>query len=269
MIIPRHFFLKYMTIKKIFKKNKNILIGMIHLPSLLLMDTPSKMKSAIQNALADLSALEQAGFDGALIENDNDKPHTEFANAFQMANLSIISHEVCKKAHIPIGVQMMLNDWKSSFAIAKSVGAKFTRQDVFVDHVTCDWGEINPDPKKILAYKNKIHPELLLLTDIQVKYKTLVKPRPLTTSARLAIQNGSDGLIITGNATGEETPLDKIKKVKHKFSDFPIFVGAGINEKNILEQFTFANGAIVGSSIKTKDRIDLQKAIRLQKMCEK
>ena len=258
-----------MTIKKIFKKNKNILIGMIHLPSLLSMDTPLKMKSAIQNALADLSALEQAGFDGALIENDNDKPHTEFANEFQIANLSIISHEVCRKAHIPIGVQMMLNDWQSSFAIAKSVGAKFTRLDVFVDHVTCDWGEINPDPKKIIANKNKMYPELLLLTDIQVKYKTLVKPRPITTSAKLAIQNGSDGLIITGNATGEETPIGKIRMVKKAFPNFPIFVGAGINEKNIREQFSFANGAIVGSSIKTKNRIDLQKALRLRSLSKK
>ncbi len=260
--------MKKISIKYIFGKNKNILIGMIHLPSLISMNTDSKLKSAIRNALVDLAALEEAGFDGALIENDNDKPHTEFANEFQIANFSIIANEVSRKATIPIGVQMMLNDWRSSFAIAKAVGAKFTRLDVFVDHVTCDWGEINPVPKKILACKNSIYPELLLLTDIQVKYKTMIKPRPLSASAKLAMQNGSDGLIITGNATGEETPTEKIREVRKKFPDAYIFVGAGVNEKNIREQFAFANGAIVGSSIKKQNRIDLEKARRLKQLLD-
>lgn len=223
------------------------------------------MKKAIVKALSDLSALEKAGFDGALIENDNDKPHTEFANNAQIASFSLIANEVCKHAKIPIGVQMMLNDWRASFAIAKAVGAKFTRLDVFVDHVNCKWGEIKPALTKIIAYKNKIYPELLLLTDIQVKYKTMIKPRPLTTSAALAIQKGSDGLIITGEATGVETPIEKIKKVRKRFPHFPIFVGAGVNEKNIREQFSVANGAIVGTSIKKGDKIDLHKAIRLRK----
>lgn len=255
---------------KIFGKKNKILIGMIHLPSLLSIASGrlqgAPLRHAIRNALADLSALEQAGFDGALIENDNDKPHTEFANAFQIANFSIIAQEVCKQAKIPIGVQMMLNDWQASFAIAKAVGAKFTRLDVFVDHVSCDWGEINPNPTKIIAYKNQIYPELLLLTDIQVKYKTVLKPRPLTTSAKLAIQKGSDGLIITGNATGIETPIEKIIEVRKKFPHFPIFVGAGVHETNIQEQLSFANGAIVGTSIKTHNRIDLHKAIGLKKV---
>lgn len=238
---------------------------MIHLPPLLSIRGFSGMKNAIVKALADLSALEKAGFDGALIENDNDKPHTEFANEAQIASFSVIANEVCKNAKIPIGVQMMLNDWRASFTIAKAVGAKFTRLDVFVDHVNCKWGEIKPAPTKIIAYKNKICPELLLLTDIQVKHKTMIKPRPLAVSAKLAIQHGSDGLIITGQATGMETPIEKIKEVRKKIPKFPIFVGAGVNEKNILEQFSVANGAIVGTSIKKDNKVDLKKAIRLKR----
>lgn len=224
------------------------------------------MKKIIEGALADLSALEKAGFDGALIENDNDKPHTEFANEAQIASFTVIANEVCRKASIPIGVQMVLNDWRASFAIARVVGAKFTRLDVFVDHVNSKWGEINPVPTEIIAHKNEICPGLLLLTDIQVKYKTMIKPRPLTTSAALAIQHGSDGLVITGQATGVETPIEKIREVREEFPQFPIFVGAGVNDKNIREQFSVANGAIVGSSIKTSDRIDLKKAVSLVKM---
>lgn len=120
-------------------------------------------------------------------------------------------------------------------------------------------------PAEIIAYKKKIYPELLLLTDIQVKHKIMIKPRPLAASAALAIEEGSDGLVITGRTTGAETPIEKIKEVKKNFPDFPIFVGAGVNEKNIREQFSVANGAIVGTSIKKGDGIDLRKAASLRK----
>lgn len=256
-------FLKKMKLKNIFKKEKEILIGMIHLPPLLSMKGFSSMETIIKKALLDLDKLQKAGFDAVLIENDNDLPHTEFANEAQIASLSIITHEICRKAKVPVGVQMMLNDWRSSFAIAKAAGAVFTRLDVFVDDVTCQWCEIHPNPKEIMAYKNKMYPELLLLTDIQVKYKTMIKPRLLTSSARLAIDKGCDGLIITGEATGVETPLLRIKEVRKKFRKFPIFVGAGVSELNVKEQLSFANGAIVGSSIKTGNNIDLGKAKKL------
>lgn len=260
------FIYKLKSVEDIFGKKNNILIGMIHLPPLLSIKGFSGMEKMLEGALADLSALEEAGFDGALIENDNDKPHTEFANEAQIASFSIVANEVCKVAKISIGVQMMLNDWRASFAIAKAVGARFTRLDVFVDHVSSEWGEINPVPEEIISHKNAIYPDLLLLTDIQVKYKTMLEPRPLAVSAELAIKHGSDGLVVTGQATGVETPIEKIREVREEFPQFPIFVGAGVNEGNIREQFSVANGAIVGSSIKEGERIDLGKASRLKGM---
>jgi len=251
-------------LKKVFGKDKNILIGMIHLPPLLSIRGFSGMEDAIAKALADLAALQKAGFDAVLVENDNDKPHTEFANSAQVASFTAIAAEVCKKATIPVGVQMMLNDWKASFEIAKVVGAAFTRLDVFVDHITCEWCEINPNPAKIMAYKNKIYPQLLLLADIQVKYKTMVKPRPLTASAKLAIQHGADALVITGAATGVETPIEKLQEVREKYPQFPLIIGAGVGISNAKEQLAVANGAIVGTSIKTRGKIDAKKAKTLK-----
>ncbi|MFA5793429.1 MAG: BtpA/SgcQ family protein [Candidatus Gracilibacteria bacterium] len=258
-----------MTIQQIFKKKNNILIGMIHLSPLLSISGFEGIKKTTEKALRDLLALQSAGFDGALIENENDKPHTEFANPAQIANFTVIAQEVCKHAKIPVGVQIMLNDWKSSFSIAKVVGAKFTRLDVFVDHVSSRWGEIHPNPRKIIKYKKEIFPELLLLTDIQVKYKTMIVSRSLIASARQAIAHESDGLIITGEATGKETPLSKIQEVRKAFPDFPIFVGAGIRKENIREQLSVANGAIVGTSIKTRGMIYVKKAKMLRRALNK
>lgn len=249
-----------MTPQHVFKKKKNILIGMIHLPPLLSLRGFEGIKKTTEKALRDLSVLESAGFDGALIENENDKPHTEFANQAQIASFTVVAHTVCARAKIPVGVQMMLNDWKSSFSIAKVVGAKFTRLDVFVDDVTSRWGALHPNPREIIQYKNQIFPELLLLTDIQVKHKTMITYRPLAASARQALAHGSDGLIITGKATGVETPITKIREIRAAFPHASIFVGAGIRKENICEQLSVANGAIVGTSIKTGGKIDPKKA---------
>lgn len=249
----------------IFYPKKKIIIGMIHLPPLLSYPDFPGLDYCIEKSLSDLKNLEEAGFSGALIENDYDQPHTEFANPAQISSFTAIAYEVCKVAKIPIGVQMMLNDWKSSFAIAKVVGAKFTRLDVFVDHVTCQWCEINPNPKEIMEYKNKIYPELFLFSDIQVKYKEMLEAKSLTSSAKEAINSGADALIVTGEATGKETPIAKILLIKKTYTNFPLFAGSGISKENIKEQLQIADGVIVGTSIKIGDRVDLTKAKELIK----
>ncbi len=251
-------------IKQVFGKEKNILIGMIHLPPLLPLPGFPGMLQSIGKALADLKALQKAGFDGALIQNDQDKPHTEFATSGQVASFTVIASKVCEKARIPIGVQVMLNDWRSSFEIAIIAGAAFIRLDVFVDDVTCEWGEIRPIPAKILAYNNGIYPNLLLLTDIQLKKKTMIRPRPLPTSAALAIDNGSDGLVVTAVAGDTETLAEKLRRKKDS-ARFPIFVGSGVNADNVRELLKNVNGAFVGTSIKTGDRVDVRKAVELVK----
>lgn len=249
--------------KKLFK-NKKFLIGMIHLPPLLSFKNHPGINICIEKALFDLAALEKAGFDGALIENNEDQPHTEFANEAQIASMSTIAWKVMKKAKIPIGIQMMLNDWKSSITIAKAVNANFTRLDVFVDDMSCKWCNIYPNPKEIMEYKNKIYPELIMFTDIQVKHKKMIdKNKSLIESTKEAIDNKSDGLVITGNWTGQETPIENIKLVKASYPNFTVIVGAGINEDNIKNQLNIADGAIVGTSIKNGNFIDYNKAKKL------
>ena len=252
------------NLKRVFGKEKNILIGMIHLPPLLGLAGFPGMARVIDKALADLGALQKAGFDGALIQNDQDKPHTEFATSGQVARFTAIAMKVCEKARIPIGVQVMLNDWRVSFEIAMVAGAAFTRLDVFVDHVTCEWGDIHPDPAEIMAYKDAVYPDLLLLTDIQIKNKRMVRPRPLETSAARAMRQGSDGLVVTAGAEATERLANTLRRKKGS-AHFPILVGAGVNAENVRQQLKNANGAFVGGAIKTADSVNVGKAKELVK----
>lgn len=105
---------------------------------------------------------------------------------------------------------------------------------------------------------------MTLFTDIQVKYKTLLNPnKTLKQSAEEAIKYKTNGIVITGSATGVETPIEKVKEIKSLFPDETILIGAGLNKDNILEQLKYADGAIVGTSIKTGDFVDYIKAKEL------
>lgn len=60
-----------------------------------------------------------------------------------------------------------------------------------------------------------------------------------------------------------ETPIEKVKEIKTLFPEETILIGAGLNKYNILEQLKYADGAIVGTSIKNGDFVDYTKAKEL------
>ena len=60
----------------------------------------------------------------------------------------------------------------------------------------------------------------------------------------------ADAIVVTGEGTGKETPLDKIKRFREKIGDFPLVVGAGVDSYNVMGQLKIADGAIIGSYFK-------------------
>ncbi len=59
-----------------------------------------------------------------------------------------------------------------------------------------------------------------------------------------------DVIVTTGEGTGVETPISKLREFRTYLGEFPLFVGAGVNESNVYEQLRVADGAIVGSYFK-------------------
>lgn len=73
------------------------------------------------------------------------------------------------------------------------------------------------------------------------------------------LQNGmnlADAIVVTGQGTGMETPLEKIQEFKKIVKDFPLIVGAGMNVDNIKTHLSIADGAIVGSTFKPNGDVD-------------
>jgi len=213
--------------------------------------------------------LQKAGFDGVLIENDNDQPHQIGVSKSIIASFTKIMKQVCKEARIPVGMEIIY-DMPQTIKTAHKVGADFVRLDVFVDTVLTKWGKIPAQAQELIALKEKIGAkELVMLTDIQVKHAQLLDKKTLEQSAKEAIQYDSDALIITGDWTGYPPSINDCEKVKKVTEATPVLIGSGLDKKNVKELFKYADGAIVGTSIKTGDYADLVKATNLINVVKK
>lgn len=239
------------------------------------------MKLAVQDA----QSLAAGGVHGILVENETDHPHTLTVTLLQENCILKAVNAIVHNVSIPVGVNVLLNDWRASLRIAHHTKSAFIRVDVFVDHVGFSQDDqfnlegylpheqrahetrklkmIEPPGLQIIAYQREIGATYIaLLTDIQVKHKTLLETdKPITLSAQQAITAGAAALVVTGAKTGQETPVDKIRAVKEYVSmhapHIPVLIGAGVNAANIFAQLQLADGAIIGTAFKGRDgRID-------------
>lgn len=225
---------------------------MIALPPLLGYQEFTNVDAVIERALADLDTLQRGGVDGVCVENDYDRPHQLTVGPEIVASFTRVAQEVAQHASVPVGLQVLLNDWRASLAIARVIGANFVRLDFFVDRVQIAAGTIEPEPDAIIAYRKQIHAENIgLLTDIQVKYSELLEPgKSLSTSAQQAIAHGADAVVVSGKVTGDSPTLDDLREVRGAVADFPVLVGSGTTPHNVRELFAYADGAIVGTALK-------------------
>lgn len=238
-------------IKKIFNKEKNIIIGAIHFAPLFGYSEFPGLEKILENALVDLRALEQGGVDAVIIENNYDIPHKVCVEKETVDQMIYLGKEIKNATKLPLGVSVLWNDYKSALVIAKNIGAQFIRVPVFVDNVKTSYGEIFGNPNDVLEFRKNIEAEdVALFVDIHVKHAELLDKKTIEASAKEAIDCKADALIITGKWTGNAPDIDELKKVRNVAESFPIIIGSGANEENIKELLSFANGAIVSTSLK-------------------
>lgn len=243
------------------------IIGMIALPPMPGYPAFTSIDAIVDAALADLERLEAGGVDGALVENDFDQPHTMVGGAEIHAAMTRVTREVVARARVPIGVEVLLNDWRASLAIAAMTGARFIRIDFFVDRVMTKLGPFEPEPAAVLDYRKSINAEQVqLFTDLQVKYTTMIGgPKSLAQSAREAEAAGADAVIISGTETGIGPSPDDLREA-HATS-LPVLIGSGLTPENAHTLAPLCDGAIVGTSLRSgrthSDRVVQAQVTRL------
>lgn len=128
---------------RVFKRRKLVIV-MLHTFS-------ADRARELKRVLADLEVLLQFDIDGVLLENydwgyfDANRVATEAAEI-----LTAVGREIIKRSTIPVGINVLPNDYWRAFNIARACGMQFTQ----FDHVTDEFYGCEPvDPVEYLSVR--------------------------------------------------------------------------------------------------------------------
>lgn len=211
----------------VFKVSKP-LIAMLHLKG-------TSDEDVLARAKKEIAIYHENGVDAIVVEN-------YFGNYYQMRQ--VLSYLKESDLDIVYGVNCLNLD-ALGFELAIEYDAKFVQLDSVVGHVK------PRDEYSVEAfldmYRNRCN--ALLFGGVRFKYQPVLSEKTVAEDLQTAT-NRCDAVVVTGNATGEVTDIEKIKEFRSHLQDFPLVVGAGITVENAKEQMKYCDAAIIGSYLK-------------------
>ena len=254
-------------IKQPYSFKEKLIIGMIHLGKL--PHQGGNINSLSKQAQEDINILQKGGVNALLIENWEDDSSGPFVSKeTSIAMIEIISN---LDYNLPLGINVLPNDYRASFNIAKECNLDFVQIDVLSDSEKTNYiysdkepFTIKVDKKDVIKHKDN---SIIIFASVHPKHYKMLDKKSITKSAKEAIKYGADVLVATGEFTGKEANIKEIEEIKKVISN-PIIIGSGINPRNAKEFLSIADGAIVGTSIKSKDfsKVKLEKVKELMEV---
>jgi uncharacterized protein len=209
------------------------------------------MGAVLDRARSDARALATGAVDAILVENYGDTPFCAGPVPPEtVAALTAAVMAVQEAATVPVGVNVLRNDAAAALAIATATGCTFIRVNVHTGGMYTDQGWIEGDAAGTLRARARLDARVAILADVLVKHATAPAGLNLERAARDAWERGwADGLIVSGEGTGEETPLDDVRTVRRVVPGAPVLVGSGVTAHTIAGVLAVADGAIVGTAL--------------------
>lgn len=229
------------------------LIGVVHLPALPgTARSELDMTAVIERAVADVRILAEAGFDAIILENFGDAPFAaDRVGPETVAAMTAVAVELRRTVAKPIGINVLRNDAAAAMAIAAITGADFIRVNVHTGVAATDQGIIEGRARETLALRRRLGANVAILADVFVKHAVTLHANDIAQAARDTAYRGlSDGLIVTGAATGAAVDLDDLRRVKAAVSDRPVLAGSGVTADSVAAALAACDGVIVGSALK-------------------
>ncbi|NJO79100.1 MAG: BtpA/SgcQ family protein [Cyanobacteria bacterium RM1_2_2] len=247
-----------MDLKQIFK-TANPVIGVVHL--LPLPTSPrwgGSLKSVIDRAEQEATALASGGVDGVIVENFFDAPFPkDQVDPAVVSAMSLVVQRLMHLVTLPVGINVLRNDARSAMAIATCVQAHFIRVNVLTGVMATDQGLIEGQAHQLLRYRRELGSDVKILADVLVKHARPLGAPNLTTAVQETIERGlADGVILSGWATGSPPSLEDLELASAAANGTPVFIGSGANWDNIPQLIQAADGVIVSSSLKRRGQVE-------------
>ncbi len=234
-------------------------IGMVHLSPL--PGSPGfggRLETVLERAAADARALQAGGVDALMFENFGDAPFfPEHVPAETIAAITRVIADLVPVLRVPFGVNVLRNDARAALGIAAATGAAFVRINVHVGAAVTDQGPIVGRAHETLRERARLCPGVRLWCDCRVKHSAPLAPRPLGEEIEDLVERGlADAVILTGPATGKPASIADLAEARQAHPGTPFLVGSGAARGNLRELFPLADGFIVGTTFKTRGRVD-------------
>lgn len=238
--------------KNIFKTDKPI-IGCLHLmplPGTPYYDAGLTIEDHIERLKREAEILMELGYDAVVFANEGDRPYLTEVGPEIVATYVRIVTEVLPIITVPYGCGVLI-DPKTTIAVANAIGAQFVRTYVSNSYVGT-FGKQDFNPGDVFRYRKQIDAE-------QVNVYTYFEAHAgfcLDTRSTIEqIDSGFaalpiSGMLIGGPRAGLPPEASTLAEVKNKFPDYPLILGSGANVDNINELLQYADGVIVGTTIK-------------------
>lgn len=233
------------------------LIGMVHLKPL--PGSPQfegDFELVVDSAVRDAGTLTEAGFDAIMVENFGDFPFfAEDVPKITVAAMARAVAAVRTRTDLPVGVNILRNDALAAMAVAATCRASFIRVNVLAGTMHTDQGTVTGRAADVARMRAAVAPRVEVLADVFVKHAT--PPAGLTidrAAADTLRRGGADALILSGTATGAPPDLEDFAQVRAAVPEARILAGSGASTLTIAGILAYADGAIVGTSIKVDGR---------------
>jgi membrane complex biogenesis BtpA family protein len=251
------------------------IIGMVHLPPLPgtpLYNAAGGMAAIRDWARRDLEALQEGGIHAVMFCNENDRPYRLDADMASVAALTDVVASLRPDIAVPFGVNVLW-DPMATLAVAAATGAAFCRE-IFTGAFAGDFGLWIRSAGDAFRYRRQLGAEQVrLLFNINAEFAAPLAPRPIADVARsVAFSSNPDAICVSGPITGQPATASALAEVYTAIEDtgIPVLVNTGFRASNARELLQYADGAVVGSSLKvdgvTWNPVDKTRVIELMRV---
>ncbi|XP_050458584.1 uncharacterized protein F13E9.13, mitochondrial isoform X2 [Cataglyphis hispanica] len=216
----------------------------------------------VENAVEEASLYAKYNVDGILIENMHDIPYVRQKDL--SPEITTMMTRICLEVrkvvpqNIACGVQILAGCNKEAIAVAKAVGLQFIRAEGFVFSHIADEGFIDANAGTLLRYRRQIDANnVLVFADVKKKHSShaITSDVSLLETVKAAEFFLADGVILTGNVTGEEVNVRDLTEVRERVvARLPLLIGSGVTLDNVDNYANVADALIVGSHLKIAGR---------------
>lgn len=244
--------------EKLFNTKKPI-IGLLHLKALPgdpFYEERGGMRAVIEQAEADLEALQGGGVDGILMTNEFSLPYEKKVSAVTLAAMGRVAGTLEHKLTVPFGAEAIYDD-EATIHLCAAVEADFTRC-VFTGAYAGDLGLVDRDIAKTLRLKRALglH-DLKMFYFVNSEGEVYLNDRDETEITKTMLFNcRPDALVVAGAMAGSNPENSLLSKVGEAAGNTPVICGTGCKEENIQDILPLCDGAFVGTAFKAGGKFE-------------